>query len=90
MPFTHDTELSLLAAAALVDTRAQASDRGTDELSEGVQLEDYVCEHRFMGGRTYDKRGLEAVRAIRPRLRELWTAQSPLADRIGWRLHLRW
>lgn len=72
MLFAHDTNLSLLAAAALVNTASDASDSGTDELADLASLEAYVVEHQYSGSRTHDEGELAAVRAIRPRLRRLW------------------
>jgi predicted RNA-binding Zn ribbon-like protein len=66
--FAHDTELALARASALVNTRQ--CDR--DELAELAALDAFVQEHGWTGSRHHDVDELEAVRALRPRLRELW------------------
>jgi predicted RNA-binding Zn ribbon-like protein len=71
--FTHDTEMALLATAALVNTAPSASDSGEDEMSSAAQLEAFVADNQYSGSRTRDDVELDAVRALRPRLRELWT-----------------
>ncbi|MDQ3628999.1 MAG: CGNR zinc finger domain-containing protein [Actinomycetota bacterium] len=73
MLFTHDTHVALLATAALVNTASEASHSGADELCELADLERYVQAYEFTGSRTRDERELDAVRAARSRLRELWT-----------------
>lgn len=73
MRFTHDTEMALLATAALVNTAPSASDSGGDEMCSAEQLEAFVADNQYSGSRTRDDVELDAVRALRPRLRELWT-----------------
>ncbi len=68
MVFAHDTELALARASALVNTRQ----RDRDELAELAALDAFVQEHGWIGSRHNDVEELEAVRALRPRLRELW------------------
>ena len=66
--FAHDTELALAAAAALVNT-----DRpGADELPDRAALDGFLERWGWTGGRRRDAAELEAVRALRPRLRRLW------------------
>lgn len=72
MPFAHDTEVALLAAAALVNTEPGASDSGEDEMVSPAQLDAFVGTHQYTGSRTRDEAELEGVRAVRPRLRTLW------------------
>ncbi len=71
MVFAHDTEVALRSAAALVNTEARAGD--PDELTTLEQLDDFLEEWSWTGSRTRDQQELDAVRALRPRLRELWT-----------------
>jgi predicted RNA-binding Zn ribbon-like protein len=66
--FAHDTELALNAAAALVNT-AQPSD---DSLGDVAALAAFVAEWGWTGAHRGDRRELEEVRALRPRLRRLW------------------
>ena len=71
MIFTHDTQLALAAAAALVNT---ASD--PDTLCTRDDLSRYLDEHGWYGSRAGDSSELEAVRALRPRLGELWALEE--------------
>jgi predicted RNA-binding Zn ribbon-like protein len=68
MPFTHDTEMSLNATAALVNTARG----GSEELTDVAALDAFVAHWRWTGGRTHDQAELDAVRALRPRLAALW------------------
>lgn len=69
--FAHDTVLALRATAALVNTVDEGS--GTDTLTTVAQLQAFLDEHQFSGRRDRDRAEVEAVRALRPRLRRLWT-----------------
>jgi predicted RNA-binding Zn ribbon-like protein len=71
MVFTHDTEIALNAAAALINTGNEE-----EELPDVAALDAFVAEWGWTGERTHDPSELEAVRALRPRLRELWTADE--------------
>ncbi len=66
MLFAHDTEVALGAASALVNTE---HDGGLDTLAE---LDAFLTEWGFTGSRKRNKAELEAVRALRPRLRAVW------------------
>ena len=68
MLFAHDTEVALLAAAALVNT----ADQEPDALPDVAALDDFVTTWGWTGAHRRDRRELEAVRALRPRLRRLW------------------
>jgi predicted RNA-binding Zn ribbon-like protein len=68
MLFTHDTEMSLNATAALVNTA-----RGDAEaLPDTAALDEFVAHWQWTGSRTRDHGELEAVRALRPRFAQLW------------------
>jgi predicted RNA-binding Zn ribbon-like protein len=67
--FTHDTEASLLAAVALVNSAADP-----DTLTTVEDLAAFLDEHAFTGTRVGDAAELAAVRALRPRLRALMTS----------------
>ncbi len=69
MTFTHDTNDALGAAAALVNT---ASDPEEDTLRTHEDLDRFLDEHGWTGGRGRSEAELEAVRALRTRLRRLW------------------
>jgi len=68
MTFTHDTQMALAAAAALVNT---ASD--PDTLRTPEDLARFLDEQGWYGTRVLDPAELDDVRALRPRLGELWS-----------------
>jgi len=71
MAFTHDTAMSLTAAAALVNS--------AEELSTTDDLAAFVERWELTGARTGTAAELAAVQAIRPRLREIWFADEERA-----------
>ncbi len=76
--FTHDTELALGSAAALVNTGLG----GADELADVAALDRFVTDWRISGVRTHDAAELAAVRRLRPRLARLWEADEDEAVRL--------
>jgi predicted RNA-binding Zn ribbon-like protein len=72
--FTQDTEAALLAAVALVN-----SGSAPDTMTTVDELAAYLDEHEFTGTRAGDAAELASVRALRPRLRELLTADRDTA-----------
>ena len=68
MLFAHDTEVSLNATAALVNTARSSG----EELPDIAALDAFVAHWRWTGSRTHDQAELDAVRALRPRLAALW------------------
>jgi predicted RNA-binding Zn ribbon-like protein len=66
--FAHDTEVALIAAAALVNTRRG----GKEELPDPGALDKFAMTWGWTGKRTRDQAELEAVRGLRPRLERLW------------------
>ena len=70
MLFANDTEASLKASIALVN-----SAEPPDTLTEIAQLDAFYEEHGYTGRRDGDAAELEALRALRPVLRELLTAE---------------
>jgi predicted RNA-binding Zn ribbon-like protein len=72
--FTHDTEASLLAAVTLVNS---ADD--PDTLTTLDELGAFLDDHAFTGSRSGDVAELDAVRALRPRLRALMTSDRDTA-----------
>jgi predicted RNA-binding Zn ribbon-like protein len=72
--FTHDTEAALLAMVALVNSAVEP-----DTLTSREQLAAFLDEHEFTGTRLGSERELEAVRALRPRLRELLISDRDVA-----------
>jgi predicted RNA-binding Zn ribbon-like protein len=80
--FAHDTEVALQAAAALVNTLD-----GDDELLPDVAaLDDFVTTWGWTGDRTRTAAELRSVRALRPRLRRLWTSNRDETTEIVNRL----
>jgi predicted RNA-binding Zn ribbon-like protein len=72
MAFAHDTEVSLNATAALVNTS-----RGeVEELPDGPSLDRFVTHWEWTGSRTRDQAELAAVLRLRDRLARLW-AMTP-------------
>lgn len=69
MAFNHDTSVSLQAAAALVNTAEEP-----EAMTSLADVEEYFTEHEFSGTHEGTARELAQVRAIRPRLRSLLTA----------------
>jgi predicted RNA-binding Zn ribbon-like protein len=74
--FAHDTEVALAAASALVNTE---DDGGLDTVAE---LEAFLDEWGFTGVRKRNRAELEAVQALRPRLRAVWYADEDESVRI--------
>jgi predicted RNA-binding Zn ribbon-like protein len=72
--FTHDTEVSLLAAVTLVNT-----DDDPDELDSVEELDAFYERFEYTGRRDGDQAELDAVRALRPALRELLTSDRDRA-----------
>ncbi|MFI5084552.1 MAG: CGNR zinc finger domain-containing protein [Actinomycetales bacterium] len=78
MIFAYDTEVALASAAALINTL----DGAADTLATPADLNDFVLREQFTGSRTHDAAELESVRALRGRLREIWTAGEDDAVRL--------
>jgi predicted RNA-binding Zn ribbon-like protein len=77
MAFTHDTELSLSATAALVNTgRAPV-----EEMPDVAALDQFIADWEWTGSRTHDEAELAAVLRLRSRLARLWdmTADEAVA-----------
>jgi len=66
--FTDDTEAALRAAVALVNSGVEP-----DMLVEVADLDAWYRENRYTGRRDGDRAELDAVRALRPVLRDLLT-----------------
>jgi predicted RNA-binding Zn ribbon-like protein len=78
--FAHDTELALAAAAALVNSDQPEG----DELATVAALDSFVQKWGWTGWRAGDVGELDQVRALRPRLRELWQLdEDTLVERIN-------
>ena len=77
MLFANDTEASLRAAVALVNSAVEP-----DTLTEISQLDAWYDEHGFTGRHDSDAAELDALRALRPVLRELLTAERDTAAEL--------
>ena len=69
MIFTHDTEVSLIEAAALVNT---VDREGVDELAEPAGLQAYLGRHPFSGVVLGTADELAEVRDVRAQLSRVW------------------
>lgn len=67
--FAHDTRTALAAAAQLVNSAEEP-----DTLTTVAELDAFYLRHGYTGTHTRDRAELDAVRALRPRLRALLTA----------------
>src|SRR4051794_10506157 len=74
MAFTHDTEVSLQAAVALANSAIEP-----DTLVTVEDLDAFYAEYQYTGRRDRDPAELDAVRAIRPALINLLTADRDRA-----------
>jgi len=72
MVFIRDTELSLRAAVALVNTLPEANSDGVDRLVTREELDAHLADFPYTGAMLRDQKELAAVRAIRRPLRALW------------------
>ena len=74
MVFAHDTVASLRAAVDLVNSAEEP-----DTLTTVAALDAWYAEHAYSGRRDGDEAELTALRALRPVLRELLTADRDRA-----------
>jgi predicted RNA-binding Zn ribbon-like protein len=77
MVFAHDTEVSLQAAVTLANSALPP-----DTLETIGDLDDFYQQYEFSGRRERTRAELDAVRDMRPRLRELLTAPRERAVEI--------
>ena len=75
MPFAHDTEIALVAAAALVNTDPGGGE-GRDTLQDREDLIAFLDAEGWYGVRVGDESELGDVRALRPQLRRLWQLEE--------------
>ncbi len=76
MVFAHDTTAALSAAVELVNSAEES-----DTLTTVAALDDFYTRHGYTGSHRHDRAELEAVRALRGRLRDLLT--SPRDEAVG-------
>ena len=77
MLFADDTEASLRAAVSLVNSAEEP-----DTLTEIAELDAWYAEHGYTGRHDGDEAELAALRALRPVLRELLTADRDRAAEL--------
>jgi predicted RNA-binding Zn ribbon-like protein len=77
VPFAYDTVASLRAAVDLVNSGEEP-----DTLTTVGQLDAWYAEHGYTGRRDGDEAELAALRALRPVLRELLTADRDRAAEL--------
>ena len=75
MLFSHDTEVALQAAAALVNT----ADGQTEQLPDMPALDEFVRTWRWTGKRRRTAAELREVHELRPWLRQFWLADRDQA-----------
>jgi predicted RNA-binding Zn ribbon-like protein len=75
--FTHDTEGALQSAVALVN-----SGEPPVTIATVADLDAFFVEHAYTGRRDHDEAELGEVLGLRPRLRELLTADRDSAARL--------
>jgi predicted RNA-binding Zn ribbon-like protein len=78
MLFAHDTEVALIAAAALVNT----DDRDGERLPDTAALAEFLTAQRWTGRFDGTVKELQAVRDLRPRLRRIWESDEDQAVEI--------
>jgi predicted RNA-binding Zn ribbon-like protein len=69
MLFSHDTEVTLRAACALIN-----SDRDGEQLGDAVALEAFLNAWGYTGRRDHDTAELASVHRLRERLGQMWAA----------------
>ena len=77
--FAHDTELALGSAAALVNTARDDIGVEVELLPDQAALDAFLETWQWTGARSNDEAELQAVRDLRPRLAEFWTADEDRA-----------
>jgi predicted RNA-binding Zn ribbon-like protein len=78
MIFAHDTEHGLLEVAALINTAGPDH----EDLPDMAALDAFLKTWGWTGRRDRDDAELRAVRALRPKLRELWQVDEDRAVAI--------
>lgn len=78
MRFGHDTIASLQAGVAIANTAF-----APDSLTTIAELDELFTRHEYSGRHDRDQAELDAVRAIRPRLAELFTADRDRAAALA-------
>jgi predicted RNA-binding Zn ribbon-like protein len=80
--FAHDTETSISAAAALVNTARDDVGKPVELLPDVAALDAFLETWEWTGSRTHDEAELQSVRDLRPRLGRLWEVDEHEAVEI--------
>jgi predicted RNA-binding Zn ribbon-like protein len=78
MLFAHDTEVALVAAAALVNTAGSDGER----LGDLTALDEFFRAYGWTGRREHTSAELRAVQDLRPRLRRVWELGEAGEDEV--------
>lgn len=73
MVFTHDTDMTLMHAAALANTGPALGDEDREDLPDLDALLAWMDRWEWTGRRPSTEAEVDAVRRLRPRLREIWS-----------------
>jgi len=73
MVFAHDTDMTLMHAAALANTGPALGADDREELPDLASLVAWMDRWEWTGRRPRTEAEVDAVRRLRPRLREIWT-----------------
>ena len=76
MLFTYDTDVTLAHAAAVANTGPGLGDEDREELPDLAALQAWFDRWEWTGRRPASEAELTAVRALRPRLRHLWSLRD--------------
>ena len=72
MIFTYDTDMTLMHAAALANTGPALGSEDREELADLDALVAWMDRWEWTGRRPETEAELDAVRRLRPRLRQIW------------------
>lgn len=79
MIFTYDTDMTLMHAAALANTGPALGSQDREELPDLAALLAWMDRWHWTGRRPGTEVEVDAVRRLRPRIREIWgLAEEPL------------
>ncbi len=81
MAFTHDTDLVLRHAAALVNTRPGHGVRDTEDLPDVASVLAWMEAWQWSGARPSAPGEVDDLHAVRSRIHRLWTA--PLEEQVA-------
>lgn len=84
MVFTADTDVTLAHAVALANTGPALGSEDREELPDVASLQAWFDRWAWTGRRPSTRAELEAVHALRPRLRRVWSlADDALVDEVN-------